>query len=401
MRERPTAQIALWAVLAMGPGSVLGDQDDNRKATVIAGVSSPTITARILSTRPAVRPGAVPKPVPAITGASSAVRVGRWLFVAQDDSNLLAALGDDGSIDAIRLFPSVGGADRFVASLNNKMLKPDLEAMVVLSVPAAVAERLGVADDRPTKAADFVAVLVLGSGSTDEYRDRVALIFPSEPLAKSRVVALRATGLYARLRGESLLAGKDHQLNIEGAALVADGGAVRLYNRGNGSGTSITASVDISTRDLLDYLVRANQNPSAPFNAVLTNARRYDLGSTPSGAPVSITDAAVVPPGAGDAGAGMIVLSAVAEETTNMVDDGPTSATTIGLEIADGTLLLAPLRDERGNSGLKVEGIAVTSVSAVPGQGLRILLQGVVDPDATDPSVPSLLAEIELIYKRG
>jgi hypothetical protein len=393
MRKRFAAGLALLAALTAGAHQSSGRADGRGAGAqpVIVGTRSQALTATLRSVRPALRPGSTAaRPLPAVTGGSSAVRLGRWTFVAQDDSNFLAAVSDDGRTDAIRLLPPVNGADRFLEVFNNRKLKPDMEAAAVVSVPRAVAERLG--------AGASSAILVLGSGSAEHYRDRIAVVFPGEPPSKGRVVAVQAQAFYARLRAEPRLTGRGGQLNVESAIVVAGGSHLRLFNRGNGGPKSITASVDVSTADLWSYLARASKDPSAPFAAAFTNACRYDLGATSSGSPVAITDATTLPPGLPGVAGPAILLSAVAEETVDATEDGATSGTILGLLAADGTLLLAPLRDDKGPTGYKVEGIAVVGATPEGANGFRARMLALIDPDATDPSVPSLVAEIELVY---
>ena len=86
-----------------------------------------SLVATVLSVTPVVRAGT--PPTPAITSGSGIARVGPWIFVAQDDSTMLAARADDGRTDFLRLFPPVNGADRFLDTFNNKKAKPDLEAV--------------------------------------------------------------------------------------------------------------------------------------------------------------------------------------------------------------------------------------------------------------------------------
>src|SRR4030095_8136384 len=102
--------------------------------------------APVVSSRPMFKsePGSAAQ-APAITSGSGITLSGWWLFAAQDDSSLVAAKGTDGSLETIRVFPSVDAADRFSALYGNKALKPDLEAALTVPVPPRLARRFGAA----------------------------------------------------------------------------------------------------------------------------------------------------------------------------------------------------------------------------------------------------------------
>lgn len=362
--------------------------------TITAKVS-PAVEARIVSSRTLVGGASDSTPAaPVVTAGSGMARLGASIFVAQDDSTSLAVIGDDGCVDAVRLFDPISGKDRFVDALGNKRLKPDMEAIAIVRAPAAIASRLGA----PASACD--AVLVLGSGSLERRRDHIALVFVATPLERSRVVTVYARALYEQLRGEAALVGEG-QLNVEGAAVIGGGRTLRLFNRGSGQ-TAITASVDLGVESLLDYLARAKSNAEATFDAPVLNPTRYDLGRSAAGFTVSITDATVIPAplaGAPATAAGEIVIvSAVAEETNDATLDGATSNTMIGVMPKAGSLLIAPLTHAGAAASLKVEGLAVREAAWVDRE-LRVRLAGITDPDATELATASVLVEIDLIYR--
>ena len=358
------------------------------------------LTARVVSSRPIYKHDFEAQTrSPAITSGSGITRAGWWLFAAQDDSTLVAAKGTDGSLETIRIFPSVDGADRFTEAAGNKRLKPDLEAALTVPVDAQTAVRLGV-DPRRRSAVE--AVLLVGSGSKAGLRDRIALIFPTEPVSASHVVAVHADAFYAALRREPALTGSGGELNVEGAALVRGGRYLRVFNRGNGRKGSVAGSIDVPFAGFLAYLLRAARDRAAPFALPVERARVYDLGRAPDGEIVGITDAIALPklPRAPRGLAGEIqLLSVIAEHASTATSDGYTSDSGIAISLPNGRLLDAPILGAPGVEGLKIEGLTVVSARWVgrPVQ-LQILLLGVTDSDATSPDEPSTLARIEVTF---
>jgi hypothetical protein len=361
--------------------------------------TSPILTARVISTRPMfqMEPGSSVR-TPAITSGSGITLAGWWLFAAQDDSSLVAAKGTDGSLEAIRVFPSVEGADRFLEAYGNKSLKPDLEAALTIPVPSTIASRFGVEPTprRPT----HEAVLLVGSGSKRVLRDRMALIFPAASLPESKVVSVHAMQFYETLRRESALVGRGGDFNIEGVALVGRGRFLRFFNRGNGKRGSVVGSVDLLLEPFLLYLTRAAVDSSVAFTVPVSNRRAYDLGRASDGEVIGITDAITIPPlaGAPRSMAGEIrVISAIAEHTASAQHDGFTSDSAICLELPDGRFFLAPLVGVEGAERLKIEGLSVVSVQwfGRPAQ-LQLKLLVVTDADAKDPNTPSTLARVEV-----
>jgi hypothetical protein len=365
----------------------------------VVGTPSRALTVKVLDVRPASK--STSPNVPAITAGSGATRIGSWVFVAQDDSTMLAARSDDGRYDAVRLFPPIEGADRFLDSLQNKKLKPDIEATVAVPVPDRLAAHFGVAS--PGRGRPVWAVLALGSGSKPKTRDRIALVFPAEPLSSSRVVQIQADALYTRLRAEPAMVGAGGELNLEGATLVDNGAYVRLFNRGNGATGSVNGSVDVSVSSLLAYLASAAKAASAPFDDRFANPKRYRLGMSSDGFPLSITDAVTIAPlrGMPRRLKGEIhIYSAVVEHISNAVVDGFTSDASLVLELPDGQVVVAPLTGVDGASSFKVEGIAVTKAEwrGAPAS-LHVELVGIVDMDSTDLVTPSKILSLELVFQ--
>lgn len=399
-----SACLALSLALVVVAGSVASGGTPP-PPTVVRGVVSPALTAKVLSVKP-ITPRRIPsksrskaKPDrdgPAVTGGSGMFRIGQWTLVAQDDSSELAAISDDGRVMHVRVFDSDGGRDRFHPAYGNKNRKPDVEAIARVRMRASSVRRLG---GDPGRKRNVDAVVLFGSGSIRGVRDRMAVIVPSQPLTTSVVRVVTATGLYDRLRAAKELTGASGQLNLEAAAPVADGTAIRLYNRGNSGPDSVTASVDISGQELLDYFLAASADSAVPCTAALQNPTHYDLG-TSDGFAISIGEAIALPTRVAVGGAGALLIAGIAEATTNAIDDGATSGTVIGLQLAGSRgLLLAPVMQDGKPSSLKIEGLALTSMNVVGRGGSRRLVmrvRGVVDTDSPDPLVPSDLVELEV-----
>ena len=359
------------------------------------------LTARVISTRPVFKHNFEAQTrSPAITSGSGITRAGWWLFAAQDDSTLVAAKGTDGSLETIRVFPPVDGADRFSEAAGNKKLKPDLEAALTVPIDERTAVRFGVEPRR--RRSTLEAVLLIGSGSKAVLRDRIALVFPAEPVSASHVVAVHADAFYASLRREMALTGSGGELNLEGGALVRGGRYLRVFNRGNGRKGSVAGSVDVPFAGFLAYLHRAATDRAAPFALALERARIYDLGRAADGEIVGITDAITLPPlpHAPRGLAGEIqMFSVIAEHTATATGDGYTSDSGIALQLPDGRLLVASVTGPAGVEGLKIEGLTIVSARWVgrPAQ-LQVNLLGVTDSDATQLDEPSTLARIEVTF---
>jgi hypothetical protein len=399
--ERTFCALLLATALAGADAAATGAARASSPRRVVAGRSE-RFTARVISTRPMFRtePGSAER-APAITSGSGITLAGWWLFAAQDDSSLVAVKGTDGSLEVIRVFPAVEGADRFSEAYGNKGLKPDLEAALTVPVSARLAARLGVAPRVARPAYD--AVLLVGSGSKRVLRDRIALIFPDATLERSEVVAVQAGRFYEALRREPAMVGRGGDLNVEGVALVGSRKFLRFFNRGNGREGSVVGSADVRLDSFLDYLARAAADPAAGFSATLSNRRVYDLGRASDGERIGITDAITIPPlaGAPRGMAGEIrVCSAIAEHTASAERDGYTSDSSLCIELPDGRLLIAPLGGVEGVEGLKIEGLSVVSARWLgrPAQ-LEVKLLAVTDADAKDPNTPSTLARVEVTFR--
>lgn len=363
---------------------------------------SASVSARVISTRYIFKtdPGTNTQ-TPAITSGSGITQADWWLFAAQDDSTLVAVKGTDGALEAVRVFPSVDGSDRFSDVYGNKKLKPDLEAALTIPVASEFARGFGVevTRNRPT----VQAVLLVGSGSKAVLRDRMALIFPKDPVAESTAVPVQASALYEALRREPVLVGTAGELNIEGVSLVRGNTCLRFYNRGNGRKGSVVGSVDIRLDTLLGYLLKASKDPKTSFTSRIERRVSYDLGRAEDGETIGITDAITIPPlvGAPRGMRGEIhAMSVVVEHTKSAVNDGYTSDAGIVLELPNGRLVMAPFSGIEGAGSLKVEGLSIVSarwVGSTP--QLEINFVAVTDSDAKDIDTPSTLAKVEVVFR--
>lgn len=189
----------------------------------------------------------------------------------------------------------------------------------------------------------------------------------------ARRAALRAAGeLYAMLRARRDFSGSE--LNVEGA--IVTGGALRLFQRGNGAPRGelvpIDATGDLELAPFLAWL--AGDGPLPP----LTNVRRYELGRV-RGVPFGFTDATLLPDG-------RVVYSAGAEDSPDAIRDGVVLGARLGIFDERGLRSTALLGEDGRPTTAKVEGLAAAEM---PGR-----LYAVTDTD--DPERPSLLCEIAL-----
>ncbi len=277
-----------------------------------------------------------------VRAASAIARLGDGWLVVQDDG-AHAAWWRASSVTGIRLFPAVDGHDDFSSAAGTKHLKPDVESVCEVLV-----------DGRP-------GVLVLGSGSSAR-RMRGAVVTVGGDVVQVREGDL--SSLYAAA-AEALGVGRD-ELNFEGACCVGE--AVRWFNRGNAVLGVPSSSIDVPTAELLAAL---GSGPKPAWE--LVGRTTYDLGVIDD-VGLAITDAVTLPDG-------RLLVSAAAEDTPNMVDDGPVVGAALAL--IDGDRLVAvgrvPLVD---GAVAKVEGLAVDSV-----RGRRLEVLAVVDDDADSPSL--------------
>lgn len=291
-----------------------------------------------------------------VRGASAIVPFGDGWLITQDDSTHACWWRESGT-HRVRTYPAIAGHDQFDAAGGTKHLKPDGEA-------ACRIEGL----DAPH------AALLLGSGSRPARR-RSALVTLDGEQPTSHTADL--TGLY-----EAVAAALEISLdvlNLEGVCVVAE--KLRWFQRGLPSAGWPTASVDLDLTAVL-AAVREGADPGAvPVGGV----RRYDLGNV-AGVGLAVTDAVAL-------GGSRVLVSAAAEDTPNVYDDGPVLGSALAL--LDGTdvldLGLIPTVDGQVQ---KVEGITVLDWSEAGGQVLATV-------DLDDHTRPSLALDLRVSLDRS
>ena len=278
-----------------------------------------------------------------VRAASAVAAWGDGFLVVQDDATH-AAWCRAGATTRVRILPPVQGLDMFDEASGTKHLKPDLEAACRVEVRGRE------------------ALLAMGSGSSPA-RMRWVLLPPGPDAGVPRVADM--SPLYAVVAGA--LAVDPDALNLEGACVVGD--ALRWFHRGLPSAGLPSGSVDLGLAEAL----AAVAGEAGPDSVPVTGARHHDLG-TVDGVGLAVTDAVVLP------GGGML-LSAAAEDSPSVRDDGPvvgSALVRLGEDVEDVTRL--PLLD---GAVCKLEGLAVREAGPTD-----VGLLGVVDAD--DPAEPSL-----------
>ena len=284
-----------------------------------------------------------------VRAASAVAPLGDGFLVAQDDAAHAAWVRGDG-IERLRLVPSVEGHDVFSSASGTKHLKPDFEAACPVELDTAS------------------GVLLLGSGSPAA-RMRAALVTLEQDGPRVQVADLAP--LYRRVA--EVLGVRLEDLNLEGACRSGD--VLRWFARGNLSAGVPSASVDLD----VEPLVRAVTGG----DAAAVEVRRpvvYELGEV-AGVGLSVTDAVAMPDG-------RVLLSAAAEDTPNMVDDGPVVAGALALLDGDDVLAVTPLAEVDGEVA-KVEGLALLDADE---RGARLL--AVVDDDDPDKASAELRLDV-------
>jgi hypothetical protein len=273
---------------------------------------------------------------PFLSAASGVAWMGEDLVVV-DDASAFAGVFPRGCPPGcgLRLFPPVGGHDRFSEAAGTKALKPDLEVLTPL--PRG-------------------ALLALGSGSRPN-RMRGVLLSPGGRVEILDLAALYG-GLAARVEGE---------LNLEGA--VAEGQGLLLFVRGNGR-ESRPAVVP-----LLDLAEAISGRPR------FGEARSVALGEL-GGVTLGFTDACRLPDG-------RVLAALAAEGSPDAYSDGPVGGSALyDLERGEVVPLLEGPPAQRVPFSGKLEGICPD-----PRGAGRLL--GVTDPD--DPGRPGELLCLEAL----
>lgn len=288
-----------------------------------------------------------------VRAASAVAPFGAGFLVVQDDATHAAWCTPD-AVQAIRLLPEVAGLETFEEASGTKHLKPDLEAAC------------------PVEVAGEQAVLMMGSGSSPaRMRWAMVTLCDGEPL----VTSADMTSLYSAVADR--LGVSIDLLNMEGACLVR--GALRWFQRGLPSAGMPSESVDLDVNQVLAAL--AGQLDPAAID--ITHPRTYDLGDV-NGIGLAITDAVALP----DAS---VLVSAAAEDSPNVIDDGPVTGSALALLVDDVVTDVLPLPLVDGEVA-KVEGLMVVGDDPT-------LLRAVVDVD--DPGTPSLALLLRVRHTAG
>jgi hypothetical protein len=292
-----------------------------------------------------------------VRAGSGLARTRNGFALIQDDANFVALISRDPlRVSALALPTGEGGKRQFDTTRGNKEHKLDLEACFAVDEP------------------DGTLLVAMGSGSKGHRaRENVVLVTHCES-PNPVISVVHVPRLYARMRDETDFAGS--QMNIEGAVHLGD--RVRLFGRGNGAARDglrpINATCDL---DWERFAAHA-RDPDGITPPEPTNIVRYGLDAL-GGVPLGFTDAAWW--------RGAMLYSAAAEDSPNVVDDGPVHGSAIGIINESGVTRWAPLTDSSGATfDGKVEGILPIE------SGARLF--AVVDAD--DPAAPSQLCTIEL-----
>src|SRR5829696_6242615 len=260
----------------------------------------PALTARVVRSVPLLYAEGACAPLdrPAhVRSASGIARVAGRVAVIQDDANFVALIDPEtGFAHAVTLPAGEGGVRQFDDLRGNKRFKLDLECCVTVN------------DDGQEM------LLAFGSGSLPA-RERIVLVrrVDSDD-ADARVID--ASALYASFHAAPGFCGSE--LNVEGAAVV--GGALRLFNRGNGAPRGELVPVNASCDLDLAWL----RDPAA--TPPLRDVVQYDLGAI-AGIPLTVTDAATL--------GGAVLYAAAAEESPDATRDGPVAGCAIGIIAGD------------------------------------------------------------------
>ena len=292
--------------------------------------------------------------------AGSSVRLWRGqLVVTQDDVSALAEVGE-AYLSGIRpltvrlLPPDSSGASVHPPTKAGKAAKMDLEASVVLP------------DGR---------LVVFGSGARPA-RERLVVL--GGPSASEEMRIVDAHALYSSLAARRDFAGVG--LNLEG--VVAVGGRLRLFQRGNGApvnGTDrFSATGDLDLAAFVAWLDGPAGTVAVP---PLLAVAPVDLGHV-SGVPWGFTDAVALTDG-------RVAFLAGAEASADAVADGALLGTRIGVLDDAGHPVLADILDKDGApTRLKLEGIELLA------QASDGTCTFAVVADMDDPDVPTVLGTL-------
>ena len=255
-----------------------------------------------------------------VRAGSGLARVRGGVALIQDDANFVALVErDPWRVRSLSLEPGAEGKRQFDKSRGNKKHKLDLEACFTVDEP------------------EGTLLVAMGSGSKG-HRPRETIVFVSDcDSANPEFLQVQVPRLYERLRRETNFAGS--QMNIEGAVHLGD--RVRLFGRGNGAPRDGLRPVN-ATCDLDWETFRAHvRDPDRAPPPEPTNVVRYELGSL-GGIPLGFTDAA--------SWRDAILYSAAAEDSPDVIEDGPVHGSAIGVIRAGGETRYAVLADSSGTA---------------------------------------------------
>jgi len=279
---------------------------------------------------------------PFVSAASALVRSGDWLYVIADDDLHLFSFAPGGMGPGRRLRVLPGRLPDETKA--RKAQKPDFEALVKLP---------------PFGAYSNGALLAIGSGATQR-RDRGALVRLDVlgNVASPMVEIIDLTELYARLAQEV------SDLNLEGAVVSGDG--LFLLQRGNGpSRDNALIRLDLPT------IQRALIEDREPPPEALRDVVHVSIGKV-GGVELAFTDATALEPG-------LLLFTAVAENTQSTYLDGENLGACLGVLALDGRVVV----QEPLDTPLKIEGVTFSDD--------EILLVN----DSDDPTQPSSLLRAE------
>ncbi len=306
------------------------------------------LTPRLLRTL-TVDPSAHPRGQPHLSAASGLVHINDRCYVVSDDEHHLGKFKTTGN-DLVKLRRMFDG-DLPTDPVQRKAAKPDLETLCLL--PATPRHPHG-------------ALLALGSGSKDARHTGLLMAFNAlGKLGKGDELVTQRLDLgplYASLHTEFA------DLNIEGC--FVDGDVLHLVQRGN-RGNPRSACIHLHLPQVQAWILDEENTPPPPSHIV-----EIDLGEV-DGIPLTPTDACALP-------GGSWLMSAVAENTNNSVQDGPSLGSALAIVDPRGNVLQLRMID----GAPKVEGI---SADVLNGK-LNVLMV----TDADDPAVASELLSVVL-----
>jgi hypothetical protein len=306
------------------------------------------LTPRLLRTL-TVDPATHPRGQPHLSAASGLVYMNDRCYVVSDDEHHLGKFKIAGN-DPIKLRRLFDG-DLPTDPQKRKAAKPDLETLC--SLPATPRHPHG-------------ALLALGSGSTAARHTGLVMAFNAQgKLGKGDELVtqrLDLRPLYAALHTEFA------DLNIEGC--FVDGDVLHLVQRGN-QGNPRSACIHLHLPQVQAWILDEENMPPLP-SSIIT----IDLGNV-DGVHLTPTDACALP-------GGNWLLSAVAENTADSVQDGPSLGSALAILSPQGNVLQL----QRLHAAPKVEGIS----AEVTGGKINVLMV----TDADDPAVASQLLSVVL-----